>query len=283
MNGSFATYLGNPIEVAWISFLVALAATLVIVAVWQRDALGQFLGSLRSGFPAWYLVGGLVGACLVMTQAASVPLLGVALFGVLIVSGQTFSSLGVDRWGLVPGGRRYLTTPRVVGAALMIVGVVMASAARLAVADIAPVWLILVMVVGALLPFQLAANAQNARVSGSPLVAAMVNFAVGGLALTLLVLVRVFAGYGLSAVPSPIARPDFWSGGLLGVIGIAIAALVVPWLGVLVFGLVSIAGLLVSSLLLDLIGGEIQVTSLLIAGVVVCVMAVVVGSMRGRG
>ena len=54
--------------------------------------------------PWWYLVGGAGGAFLVLTQTLTVALLGVALFTVATVSGQTISGLLIDRRGMGSDG-----------------------------------------------------------------------------------------------------------------------------------------------------------------------------------
>lgn len=280
MNGQFASEIGSPIEVAWLGFTVSLVVIAAVVLIWQRDQLRALAAALRDHFPRWQLLGGLFGASLVAAQAASVPVLGVALFSVLVVGGQTLSSLAVDRSGLVPGGRRYLSAARVAGAVLMVGGAVTAAVGRSSVSSFAPAWLIIVVLAGAALPLQQAFNARVAQTSGSALVAALVNFVAGAAALSAVMLARQVAGVGIVGLPAPWTHPQFWVPGLLGVFGIVIAALVVPWLGVLVFGLVSIAGLLVSSLLLDVVSGPVPVTAMLVAGVGVCVIAAFVGSAR---
>lgn len=273
-------YLGNAVEVAWIGFVVSALVITVAVLGWRRGALHRLRRALGSGLRPWHLTGGFVGAALVTAQAASVPLLGVALFSVLIVFGQTSSSLAVDRWGLVPGGTRRITAARIVGAVLLMAGVLLATAARMSQAQFAVVWLVLVVLAGAALPLQQAFNATVAGATDSPLLAAWVNFMVGALALTVVVMVRQIGGVDLVPPPAPWIEPTFWAAGLLGVYGIVVAALVVPWLGVLVFGMVSIAGLMISGLVLDAVTGSVQVTPLLTAGVLLCVVAVIVGSGR---
>lgn len=285
LNGEFRLLVGDAVQAAFWSFLIGLALLVVIVSCRsdQRRAAVRFGRALRDGFPRWQTLGGLAGATMIIGQAASVPVLGVALFTVLLVAGQTVMSLAVDRWGLAPGGRRAVTTARVLGAVLMIVGVTLAASGRLS-GDVVWWWLAAITVVGALLPFQQAVNAQVAAAARSPMVAATVNFAVGSVALASAVVVRALLDVAPLAVPpSPLEHPVVWSAGPLGVFFVAVAAVAVPRLGVLVFGLITIAGQVVASLVIDAVGDAVPVTATLVLGVLLSVVAVVVGSLRGMG
>ena len=84
-------------------------------------------GTLRP----WQCLGGACGALLVATQGLTVGTLGVAVFIVAVVAGQSVSSLLVDRAGIGPAGPQPVTVPRLVGAALTVVAVLLAVGDRL--------------------------------------------------------------------------------------------------------------------------------------------------------
>ena len=66
----------------------------------------------RSGDLVWWqFLGGLGGALIIAGQSIVVPILGVALFTVAVIAGQTANSLVVDRAGLGPAGRQPITRP----------------------------------------------------------------------------------------------------------------------------------------------------------------------------
>jgi undecaprenyl diphosphate synthase len=69
----------------------------------------------------WQCLGGAGGGFFVASQGLAVGTLGVALFIVAFVTGQSVGSLAVDRLGLGPGGVRFVTLPRAVGPLLTIV------------------------------------------------------------------------------------------------------------------------------------------------------------------
>jgi transporter family-2 protein len=103
-----------------------------------------------------------------------------------------------------------------------------------------------------------------------------VNFAVGTTALLLALAVEHALGHGWTAPPLPWEQPVLWLGGPVGILFIVGATVVVKPLGVLLYGLLSIAGQLSTSLLLDLVlptPGTV-VTWQLITGVVLTGFAV---------
>jgi len=117
----------------------------------------------------------------------------------------------------------------------------------------APVWWLLALpfFAGACLPLQAGINGQLAKQVSSVLAAALISFAVGTLALLLLVMAQREA-------PSIGALKGLtwwhWSGGLLGVIFIATAAFAGPRVGALLFMVLVITGQLGMALTLDHFG-----------------------------
>ena len=102
---------------------------------------------------------------------------------------------------------------------------------------------------GAAIPVQAGMNSAAGRALGRPELAALVNFVVGSLALTCLVLVQ------RTAVPlgAAWARAPWWAwgGGFLGAFFVAVTVVLTPRLGVLATLTLMLAGQLVASSLLD--------------------------------
>jgi transporter family-2 protein len=70
----------------------------------------QILPALRERrFPPYYALAGGIGAFFVFAQSFTVGLLGIALFTVATVTGQTLSGLLVDRLGIGPAGKKSVT------------------------------------------------------------------------------------------------------------------------------------------------------------------------------
>lgn len=113
-------------------------------------------------------------------------------------------------------------------------------------------WLLtLPFIAGALLPLQAGINDQVARHLGNVMGAALLSFAVGTLALLVIVLIQRDMP-ALQTLKS--LNWWHWSGGLLGAFFIATAAFAAPRTGALLFMALLLAGQLFVALLLDHFG-----------------------------
>jgi transporter family-2 protein len=257
INGELGQRLDDGVYAAVVSFGVGLLCGLLFLAFSARIRAGlrvALRGVSRGDLRPWELLGGLGGAAYVASQGVTVAALGVALFTVCIVAGQTGNSLIVDRFGLGPGGVRRLTTARVVATLLAIFAVALGVSDRWDVGEFRWAFVIFVVLAGSAAAFQQAFNGQVARVSGSPTVSSVVNFTVGFTALLLIAGgMHLASGDGFAALPNPFSE-DWWLylGGPMGFAYTLGLAVVVRILGVLLFGLCSIAGQLFGALLLDL-------------------------------
>ena len=258
INGELGHTVNDGILAAVISFGTGMTLLVVIVSLRPstRAAIFERLPALvRSGDLRWWqLVGGFCGAFFVASQGITIPTLGVALFTVLVVAGTTGSSLLIDAAGLGPGGRRAITSRRVVGAVGTTLAVVVAVSGRFSAGSLALSAVLLTVTAGALTSFQQAINAQVAVKTGDPLASTTLNFVLGLSALLVALAVEhLVVGHAWTAPPSPLVSPVLWLGGAIGVAFILISARVVGPLGVLLYSLLSIGGQLGGSLLLDLL------------------------------
>ena len=282
INGELGVRLDDGVFAALISFGVGLGGLVILTPLvpQARQGLRLLRDSLAAGaLPHWYYLGGVGGAALVATQGLTVGVLGVAVFVVAVVAGQTGSSLLVDRAGLGPGGRQPVTWPRLIGAALTLLAVAGAMSGR--IDGTATLWLGLApLVAGCGIAVQQAVNGQVRHVTGSALTATLVNFLVGTTALALTwAVVRIVVG-----PPNPLPRePWLYVGGILGAAFIGVAAFVVRWTGVLLFGLATIAGQLAGAVLLDLLvpAPGVQVQAATLIGTALTLVAVAVAALPG--
>ena len=115
---------GSTLLASFVSFLVGTLALAVIATLsgarWQSLAtLGEAKG--------WQLTGGLLGAVFVFGTTFLAPRIGVAKMVALIIAGQVIVSLLMDRQGWLGLAVRELTTTRLMGAALVVAGVVLVN------------------------------------------------------------------------------------------------------------------------------------------------------------
>ncbi|MDD7836593.1 DMT family transporter [Paenarthrobacter sp. AB444] len=256
INGALSAVLDDGIAASVVSFTTGLAviAMISLSTPKGRAGLRSIVPAVRSrSFPPFYVMAGGVGAFFVFAQSYTVGLLGVAVFTVASVTGQTLSGLLVDRLGIAPGGKRSITGLRVLGSVLTVAAVAWAVSPHFGVSTdvgmmVLPV--LLPLVAGFLMSFQQAMNGTATVHYGTPLATTVVNFLAGSVVLWIALLVKtVVAGTGN---PLP-AQLWYYLGGPLGCIAIGLAALLVRSLGVLITGLGMIAGQLLGSLMLDVV------------------------------
>ncbi|MHB8795699.1 MAG: DMT family transporter [Candidatus Nanopelagicales bacterium] len=252
-NGELSRDLGTGFAPALLTMVTGFAVLVAILAGYRRSRAGlaEALAGVRSGrLPGWILTGGVFGALFLVVQSMAVPLVGVAVFSVGVVAGQTTGSLLADRAGLSPSGVKPISANRIVAAVLAIVAVSLAISNRLESASGVAVFAALAFVAGALIAPQQSANGWVSVAAGSPFSAATVNFA-GGAAVLSVVVVAGWAS-GAIRISDPVAAP-WWAylGGVLGLCVVAGAAWVVPMIGVLLFSLLSVFGQLAGALVLD--------------------------------
>lgn len=109
----------------------------------------------------------------------------------------------------------------------------------------------LVLVGGVLIAIQAPTNAMLAKAGDSPVLAALISFAVGTFAL-----LAVWLASGTRSGSEPFARLPYyaWFGGLYGAFFVAIAAFAVPRIGVGSLITIGIAGQVAGALVLDHFG-----------------------------
>jgi transporter family-2 protein len=275
-----AEVLDNAREAGLLSMATGLLllSLLVVARPSLRRGVAEGITAYRRGVIVWWqLLGGLAGATVIAAQSIVVPILGVALFTVAIIAGQTANSLLVDRVGLGPAGRQPVTTRRIAAAGIAVLAVAISVLGKGGQFSFAPV--LFVVVAGATTAAQLAVNARVGVASGEALVAAWVNFIVGFTALAAFFAVGLFVvDDGVSQLPTS----DWWLylSGPIGVLFISAAAVIVRVLGVLMFSLCVVAGQVVGAVVIDVVSptGGNTVGLATLVGVALTVLAVGVGS-----
>ena len=284
INGEFARVTGSGLEAAVVSFGSGWILLTVLLLAWRpmRAGLSGVVDAIRSGaLRPWQIMGGFLGAFFVFVQSLSVPVVGVAVFTLAVVAGQSANSLVVDRSGLGPAGKQPITGARVLSAVLAVVAVAVAVSDR--VTEPSEAWIppiVASCVAGLAIAVQQALNGRVGAAAKSGFSAAWVNFTLGCLLLG--------AAFGVAwAVTDydPVALPPgpwwLYTGGAIGVLFIATAAWVVQKLGVLLFALTAIMGQIIGALLLDWIWPRPGTTFhvMLIAGALLAALAVAVGAL----
>ncbi|WP_350271423.1 DMT family transporter [Brevibacterium sp. CBA3109] len=287
-NGLLGPILGHSVFAALVSFIIGLtlAGTTLLCSPRSRTGALNLIRLVRThAMPWWMMLGGLSGGLVVIAQASTVPIMGVAMFTMAFVSGQVTGGLVVDSTRLPPGGKQRLTFFRAFGVLIVIAALIYGASERLTMG--VPLWaLLLPFVSGALTSVQQAFNGRIKAATGSVIVATTVNFAVGFLALLVAAGVIMFSGVTWAGFPT---EPTQWwmlLGGAFGVTFIGLTALTVAKLGVLLLSLFSLFGNLVGALLLDLLlptpGSLVSTTTVISAAMVLLGIAMTIMPSSGN-
>jgi len=283
-NGELSFRLNNALEAACISFGSGLIIILAIAYFHNGIKIGtrKIFGAVASGLISrWRLIGGALGGIVIAVQTQIVPLIGVAIYSVAVISGQTAVSLIVDRIGLTGGRKRHISARRITAAVLTVLAVLVSVWDRLDAKDLSVVAIVLGILTGGIVGVQRALNGQVNEYSGQSFATSLLNFITGTGLLFFLFLSGLITHHahvtGLKIGP-------WWMylGGVTGVIYIAFASTVVQHLGVLTFTLFSIGGQLVASLLFDIFlpSTGVHVGTYLVTGIVMTYIGVIANSDR---
>ena len=283
-NGELSQRLDNGVQAALISFGSGLA--IIAVVAFFSPAIKEGARNLRGAvarkeIPKWTLFAGALGGTFVGIQTHVVPVIGVAIYSVASIAGQTAASLLVDRLGITGGGKKEITFRRVAAAAFTVFAVLVSVLDRIESADLALFSVFLAGVAGAVVGVQRALNGQINEHSHQSYTTSLLNFIMGTSFLCILLTLLVLFG---DTELSPLPAGPWWiyTGGVIGVIYIAFTSKIVQHLGVLTFTLFSVGGNLLGSLVIDLVSPTegVQVSWYLVSGIAMTYLGVIVGGVN---
>jgi transporter family-2 protein len=120
-NGNFRKNLGdNPLFAAYFSICGTILTATTALLILRPTA--PTASALRDT-PWWNWIGGPLGALIVLAGAVLTRELGAALFIALVVGGQLLCSLALDHFALMGLNEQPVTPGRLLGAALVVTGV----------------------------------------------------------------------------------------------------------------------------------------------------------------
>ena len=283
-NGELSRQVGSGAQAALISFSSGLIVVAFAAVFNPKIRLG--LKRLKTSFvnhdiPRWRLTAGMLGGSFVAVQSHIVPIIGVALFSVASIAGQTATSLIVDRIGLTGGGPKPISPRRVTAAFITVFAVLVSVLDKLAGVNFSILSVLLALFGGAFVGIQRALNGQINEFTKQSYATSLLNFVMGTIFLIFfLIFLIIVKGEHLVALP----KGPWWiyTGGVIGVIYIASTSLIVQHLGVLTFTLFSVGGQLVASLFIDFFSPSegVSVSWYLVSGIAMTYLGVLVGGAR---
>jgi len=280
-NGELSHRLNNGLEAALVSFGSGLIIITAIAAF--NPSIKEGIKNLRTAvankeIAQWKLLAGALGGGFVAIQTHIVPLIGVAIYSVASIAGQTAMSLVVDRIGLTGGGKKLISGRRVAAAVLTVLAVFVSVFDRIDAKNLSLFAVVLGCIAGAVVGVQRALNGQINEHSHQSFTTSLLNFITGTSLLVILILGGVLIGK-IELVPLPAGPWWIYTGGTIGIIYIAFTSTIVQHLGVLTFTLFSVGGQLVASLVIDLISptNGVNVSAYLVTGIVMTYLGVIAG------
>ena len=280
-NGELSHRLDNGLQAALVSFSSGLLIILLITPF--SPHIKEGIKNLRDAvadkeIARWKLFAGALGGSFVAIQTQIVPLIGVAIYSVASIAGQTAMSLVVDRIGLTGGGKKLISPRRVIAAVLTVMAVLVSVWDRIDANNLSMLAVTAGCIAGAVVGVQRALNGQINEHSHQSFTTSLLNFITGTTFLVILILIGVVLGKNEL---SPLPAGPWWiyTGGVIGVIYIAFTSTIVQHLGVLTFTLFSVGGQLAGSLVIDLVSPTdgVSVSAYLITGLAMTYIGVIAG------
>jgi transporter family-2 protein len=280
-NGELSLRLDNGLQAALVSFGSGLLIIVIITPF--SSHIKEGIKNLRTAvankeIARWKLFAGALGGSFVAIQTQIVPLIGVAIYSVASIAGQTAMSLVVDRIGLTGGGKKLITPRRVIAAMLTVFAVLVSVWDRIDANNLSMLAVTAGCIAGAVVGVQRALNGQINEHSHQSFTTSLLNFITGTTFLVILIFIGVALGKNEL---SPLPAGPWWiyTGGVIGVIYIAFTSTIVQHLGVLTFTLFSVGGQLAGSLIIDLVSPTdgVSVSAYLITGLAMTYVGVIAG------
>jgi len=283
-NGELSLRLDNGLQAAFISF----SSGLLIIAIISvfNPTIKNGARRLRAAVAAkeiapWTLFAGALGGAFVAVQTQIVPLIGVAIYSVASIAGQSATSLVVDRIGLTGGGKKPISPRRIAAAIVTVLAVFVSVLDRIDAKNLSLIAVALAGLAGAIVGVQRAMNGLINEHSQQSFTTSLLNFIMGSGALGIVLIIAVAIGK-VEFVALPAGPWWIYAGGTIGVIYIAFTSTIVQHLGVLTFTLFSTGGTLIGALLIDIVlpTKGVDISAYLVSGIVMTFLGVLVGGVN---
>ena len=124
LNAQVGRMLGHPLWATLVSLTVSVISIVPLLVIFRVTP--PNLSTLDSA-PWWVWVGGALGAFFITVALMAAPELGAVVFVSAVVMGQTIASILLDQFAIAGFPSRPVTIWRVLGALLVVVGVLISA------------------------------------------------------------------------------------------------------------------------------------------------------------
>jgi transporter family-2 protein len=128
VNGQLGRNLEHPLQASLISF--ASGTTILLIVTLVSGVFPPAFTTSPRDLPWWIWFGGAIGVVLVTTSLILVPRVGSLPWFAAVMTGQTVAALVLDHYGLLGNPRSHASPLRLLGAGLLIAGVLVIVQAK---------------------------------------------------------------------------------------------------------------------------------------------------------
>lgn len=228
INTRLTHKLGSPYNASFVSFIIAFIFLLLLVFITEQNYFIPF--SELAGEPLWIWMGGVCGVIFLTGNIVLFARLGGVQTVIFPVLGQILMGLIIDNFGLFYAPQTDLTLLRILGAILVLLGVI-----NVVMAKKTPdnnllnkpkrqhtlLWQIFGIIAGMLSTVQTAVNGHLGIILASPVKAAVISFIIGIALLAVICVIILLQRKTVSALRIELRRREnypwwIWLGGILG-------------------------------------------------------------------
>lgn len=289
INSRLQTTLRSPYFASFISFLMGTVLLTILLLVTGHSLL------MPAGFishnPWWVWLGGVLGVVYLTGNILLFPKLGGIQTVLMPILGEILMGLLIDNFGLFGGATHSITVLRIIGAILMIAGIIFAvvlpertrkdsyqgTAEKDTQVPYRGLWQLLGVLFGTFAACQTSINGHLGHLLHSPIQGAYVSFIIGALLLLILVLIQQ---HSLRLPTGAITHNPWWIwfGGFIGAVFVLGNVYLVPIIGTGLTVVIVLFGQIVGGLVVDQFGlfsaKRNPIVPLQIVGLVVMVVGV---------
>ena len=120
-NVALGRALGHPLWATLTSLIISIIVLIPILII-IRPQMPNIQAALQG--PIWLWIGGVLGVAYITAALIITPKIGIASFMICVIIGQIIASLLLDATGIMGLLPRAITTGKIIGTALMIIGLV---------------------------------------------------------------------------------------------------------------------------------------------------------------
>lgn len=127
LNTLLRRYIGEPMQVTFVSYLAGTLASLFICLVARYP---YPVGTSLAQTSWWMWIGGCLGTLYVWATIFTTPKIGAALALALTIAGQMIAALFLDHYGAIGLNKHTATPERIAGVVLVVLGVSLVAYAK---------------------------------------------------------------------------------------------------------------------------------------------------------